>query len=184
MKTRHSLAVLMLLVCLNIFGQQSKIVSMQGQPQTTSTQVTTNQQETILQLQAENEAIQKQLEKMEKDIEVYRVDVRNETSRMNTLMALWLAVLTIIMAILGIGAPLFLNYKNEKVLEKMLEDAKFEARRAKEALEEIRPQVKEATDQAAAATSQANEAKQAVTDIEKIKQQVSIIQEYGFRHEL
>ena len=107
MKTRHSLAFLMLFVCLNFFGQRSNIVPMQGQPQTTSTQVTTNQQETIKQLQAENEAIQKQLEKMEKDIEVYRGDVRAKEAAIHEDQGHWLTLLSIvigaIVSILGIA---------------------------------------------------------------------------------
>ncbi len=163
MKTRHPLAVLMLFVCLNIFGQQSNIVPMQGQPQTTSTQVSANQQETIKQLQAENEAINKQLKKMDKDIELYRGDVRNETSRMNTNMALWLAVLTIIMAILGVAIPLILSKRNEKVLEKMLEDVKQQANSA-----EL---------QAKEATTQAEQAKKALVDIEELNKHVTSIEE-------
>ena len=48
MKARYSLTVLMLLFCLSFFGQQPKIVSIQGLPKKTSTQVSTNQQESIL----------------------------------------------------------------------------------------------------------------------------------------
>ena len=47
MKPRYTIAVLMLLVCLSFFGQQPKTVHMQGQPQKTSTQVSSNQQELI-----------------------------------------------------------------------------------------------------------------------------------------
>ena len=114
------------------FGQQPKRASMQGDSQNTSTQIVTHQQETILQLQAENETMKKQLEIMEKDIELYREDVRAKTSEMNTNMALWLAVLTIIMAILGVAIPLILNRRNEKIVEKLLEDTKNEANLAKE----------------------------------------------------
>ena len=141
MKQRHILAVLMLLVCLSIFGQQPKTVPIQEQPPMTSTQVSTNQQELILQLQAENAAMQKQLEKMEKEIELYRGDVRDEASRMNTNMGLWLAVLTIIMAILGVVIPLILNNRNEKSMDKMLEDAKNDAKQAIDEIKEVNRQV-------------------------------------------
>ena len=57
MKQRCTLVVLMLLICLSIFGQQPQIVSIQGQPQKTSTQVSTNQQESIKQLQTENDDV-------------------------------------------------------------------------------------------------------------------------------
>ena len=89
MKPRYTLAVLMLIGCLSITGQPSNTVSIQGQPQTISTQVTTNQQETILQLQAQNEAIQKQLEKMAKEIEQYRRAVRTKMSELETEQSRW-----------------------------------------------------------------------------------------------
>ena len=83
MRQKHIFAVLMLMVCLSVFGQTSKNVSISKQPQKTSTQVAYNQQETILQLQAENDAMQKQLEKIEKEIELYRGDVRIKISELD-----------------------------------------------------------------------------------------------------
>ena len=139
MKPRQTLAVLMLMGCLSIIGQPSKTVSMQGQPKSTSTQVVNNQQETILKLQAENEAMQKQLEKMEKEIELYRGDVRAKEAAINEDQGHWLTLLSIVIGaivmILGVGVPLFLNNKNEKYIEKMLSDAKQEASSAKEQAE-------------------------------------------------
>ena len=152
MKTRHSLAVLMLLICLSIFGQRSKNVPMQGQPQTTSKQVTTKQQETILQLQEENEAIQKQLEKMEKEIELYRGDVRTKMSELEAEQSRWTAwmclIVTILTAGLGVGLPLFINNRNDKRLkdsyEKMVDElmekvssVEADAKSAKESLSEV-----------------------------------------------
>ena len=92
MKARLIFFFTALYVCLNCFGQQPKSVSMHGDSQNTSTQIVTNQQETILLLHAENEEMKRQLEKMEKEIEIYREDVRTKTSEMNSNMALWLAV--------------------------------------------------------------------------------------------
>lgn len=156
MKQRHILAVLMLSVCLSIFGQQSKTVPMQGQPQKTSTQVVTNQQEIILQLQEENKAMQKQLEKMEKEIELYRGDVRAKEVAINDNQGHWLTMLSIvigaIVSILGIGlgviTPLVLNARNDKRLkdsyERMVGELKTQidsvekdAKSAKESLSTI-----------------------------------------------
>lgn len=162
MKARYSLTVLMLLFCLSFFGQQPKIVSIQGLPKKTSTQVSTNQQESILQLQAENEAMKAQLEKMEKEVELYRGDVRNETSKLNTNMSLWLAVLTIIMTILGVIVPLILSRRNENFMERMLDDVKQQANSAEK--------------QAQEATTQAVQAKHAVTNIEELKKHVTEIE--------
>ena len=152
MKQRHILAVLMLLVCLSIFGQQSKSVPMQGQPQKTSSQVSTNQQELILQLQAENEAMQKQLEKMEKEIELYRGDVRTKISELDEEQSRWTAwiclFVTLLAGGLGVAVPIFINNRNDKRLkesyEKMVEELKTQidsvekdAKSAKESLSTI-----------------------------------------------
>ena len=177
MKTRHSLAVLMLLICLSIFGQRSKNVPMQGQPQTTSKQVTTKQQETILQLQEENEAIQKQLEKMEKEIELYRGDVRTKVPELDNAQERWLNKLAIIMGligvILGIGAPYFINKDNRKRLEN----------RFSEMRDDLKDLVKAATEQADAATNQANNAKESLiliqSQINTVREQLKSATEQG-----
>lgn len=170
MKARLIL-LLTLFVCLNCFGLQPKSVSMQGDSQNISTQIFINQQETILQMQTENETMKKQVDRMEKEIEMYREDVRAKTSEMNSNMALWLAVLTIIMTILGVAIPLILNRRNEKIVEKLLEDTKNEANLAKEqaqksieAFEKILPQVDSVKEQVIAATKQAQKAEEAAKD--------------------
>ena len=122
MKTRYTLAVLMLLFCLSFYGQQPKTVSIQGQPQKTYTQVPTNQQESIKQLQAENEAMKGQIDRMEKEIELYREDVRAKEVAINDNHGHWLTLLSIIIgaivSILGIGlgvvSPILLNISNNK----------------------------------------------------------------------
>ena len=58
MKKINLTTYLLLLVCLSVFGT----VSVSEPYQKTSTQVSSNQQELILQLKAENEAMQKRLE--------------------------------------------------------------------------------------------------------------------------
>lgn len=134
MKPRYTLTALMLFVCLCVFGQQSKIVSIQVQPQKTSTQVTTNQQELIMQLQAENEAMKAQLEKMAKEIELYREDVRAKEVAINDNQGHWLTLLSIIIgaivSILGIGlgvvSPILLNIRNNKKQEEIVESVRSE----------------------------------------------------------
>ena len=159
MKLKYLAIGLMMLFCLNVYGQQNKTVPMTVQPQKTEVQVL---EETVSLLQAENQAMQKQLESMEKEMDLYRGDVRTETSKMNTNMALWLAVLTIIMAILGVAIPLILNRRNERSMEKMLED--------------VKKQANSADDQAKEATKQAEQAKQAVADIVELKIHVNAIE--------
>ena len=160
MKIRYLAIGLMMLFCLNVLGQQKNTVPMTVQPQKTELQVL---EESVAQLQAENQTMQKQLESIEKDVELYRGDVRAETSKMNTNMALWLAVLTIIMAILGVAIPLILNRRNERSMEKMLEDVKSQANSA--------------DNQAKEATKQAEQAKKAVAEIEELKKHVTEIEE-------
>lgn len=152
MKPRYTLAVLMLIGCLSITGQPSKTVSIQGQPQTISTQVTTNQQEAILQLQAQNEAIQKQLEKMEKEIELYRGDVRTKVAELEASQSRWTTWICLFVTILtaGLGGilPLYISNRNDKRLkdsyEKMVGELKekvssveADANSAKESLSEV-----------------------------------------------
>ena len=163
MKQRCTLVVLMLLICLSIFGQQPKIVSIQGQPQKASIQVPANQEESIKQLQVENEAMKAQLEKMEKEIELYRGDVRTKEANINEVLSHWLTIMGIMMAVIGIVIPMILNYRNEKSMEKMLEDVKQQANSAGK--------------QAQEATTQAVQAKKAATDVEELKKHVTIIEE-------
>ena len=155
MKPIHILLVLMLLSCQTIFGEQSQTVSY---PQTT-TQVVSNQQETIQQLQAENEAMKEQLEKMDKEIELYRGDVRTKIDEVDARVAHWLAIIGILTAIiaagLGVAAPLKLNQISEKAMERMLNDVKNRAESAEE---------------------QAKQAKKSVEDIKQLKEHVDEIE--------
>ena len=159
MKHRLILIVISLLLCVNVMGQQKKTVPMTTQPQKTEMQVL---EETVLQLQAENQAMQKQWESMEKEVELYRGDVRAESSKMNTNMALWLAVLTIIMAILGVAIPLILNRRNERSMEIMLEN--------------VKKQADSADNQAKEAAKQAEQARQSVADIDVLRKHVDTIE--------
>ena len=139
--------VLLLFVCLSVFGAQT-------------TPVTVNQQESVSQLQAENEAMKKQLENLEKEVELYRGDVRtkiaeidNEQSRRLTFLAILMGLIGVV---LGIGAPYFINKDNRKRLEERFSEMK----------EDLKDIVKVATEQAGAATTQANYAKDAFNQMQ------------------
>ena len=153
MKLRLIVIGLMILFCSSVFGQQQKNVPITAHPKTT---VVLALDEAVSQLQIENQTMQKQLEIMEKEVELYRGDVRHWTSQMNANMSHWLVILTIIMAILGVAIPLIMNNNNKKIVEKLIEDAKNKAEEAKE---------------------QASQAKQAVTEIEDLKKHVTVIEE-------
>ena len=120
MQPRYTLAVLMFFVCLCVFGQQPKTVSIQVQPQKTSTQVFTSQQESIKQLQAENEAMKAQLEKMEKEIELYRGDVRTKVAELDYAQDRWLNKLAIIVGLIGVVLGLVAPYLLIRSIENVL----------------------------------------------------------------
>lgn len=170
MKTRYTLAVLMLLFCLSFFGQQPKIVSIQGQPQKTSTRVINNQQETIKQLQAENEAMKAQLDRMEQEIELYREDVRAKEVAINDNHGHWLTLLSIIIgaivSILGIGlgvvSPILLNIRNNKKQEEIVENIRTE----------LNSQIESATNDAKSAKESLSEVTELKKDIEAIKKDI------------
>ena len=176
--------IMLLLIGLSLYGQQQKTVPMTVQPQKTEVQVL---EETVSQLQLENQTMQKQLESLEKEVGIYREDVRAKEAAINEDQGHWLTLLSIVIGaivmILGVGVPLVLNRKSEKYVEKMLADARQEAASAKEqaekaeaALKNIQPQVEAVKDQVASATNQAAQAKQAVADIGELKKHVDAIE--------
>ena len=170
MKPRYTLAVLMFLVCLCVLGQRSKIVPIQGQPQTTSKQVTTNQQETIKQLQAENELMKGRLDRMEKEIELYREDVRAKEVAINDNHGHWLTLLSIIIgaivSILGIGlgvvSPILLNIRNNKKHEEIIESVRTE----------LKTQIESAANDAKSAKDSLSEVTALKESIEAIKKNI------------
>ena len=101
-----------MLFCLSVFGQQQKTVPMKAQLQKTEVQVL---EETVSQLQAENQAMQKQLENLEKEVGLYREDVRVKEAAINEDQSHWLTLLSIVIGaivmVLGVGVPLVLNRK-------------------------------------------------------------------------
>ena len=151
MRTKHILLVAISLICCSsIWGQTTKgnssnnikIVAEKVQILETNTQAQYSQ------LLEENQALRKQLQEMDKEIELYREDVRTKVSEMYSHMSLWLGMLTlligIITAALGVVAPIFLNYRNDKKQEAKLKElqsqidaAKHDAESAQQALAEI-----------------------------------------------
>ena len=162
MKPKYTLIILLLMGCLSIIGQPSKIVSIQGEPQKTPTQVINNQQETILQLQAENDAMQKQLEKIEKEIELYRGDVRIKISELDEEHSRWTAwiclFVTLLAGGLGVAVPLFITNRSDKLLKKSYEKM----------VEELKTQI-ESVDK------DAKSAKESLTVVTTLKKNIDII---------
>ena len=146
--------VLLLFVCLSVFGAQT-------------TPVTVNQQESVSQLQAENEAMKKQLENLEKEVELYRGDIREEISRTNTNMALWASLVISFVALitggLGIVIPIYNNHRNDKQIKEQVGIATEKAEKAEMVSEQMMKEVKEIQEKinkdTAAAEKAAKEAK-------------------------
>ena len=174
MKPKYTLIILMLMGCLSIIGQPSKIVSIQGEPKNASTQVINNQQETILKLQAENEAMKAQLDRMEKEIELYREDVRAKEVAINDNHGHWLTLLSIIIgaivSILGIGlgvvSPILLNIRNNKKQEEIIESVRTEL---KTQIESAAIDAKSAKDSLSAVTELKEDIDLIKKDIDKSK---------------
>ena len=193
MKKIHITIVLVVLICSIAIGQQQKTVSMTAQPQKTEVQIL---EEIVLQLQAENQAMQKQLESLKNEVEYYRGDVRTKVAELDSAQGHWLTMLAIIMGLIGvvfgIGVPLFINRDNSKRLEsrfsemkedlkdqvkvatEQAKDAKEQADNAKEAFDKIHPQVKSATEQVASATEQVKVATEQANKAEEASKQMQI----------
>jgi peptidoglycan hydrolase CwlO-like protein len=153
MKTKHLITIIIIMACLNVFGQQKQTTPITERSQKTEVQVL---EETVLKLQAENQAMQKRLDRMEKEIEICREDVRHKESIINENQGHWLTILSIvigaIVTILGVGlgvvAPIILNLRNDRKHRKNIEKVRAElktqinsaqqdAKSAKESLSEI-----------------------------------------------
>ena len=183
MKLRFALSVVLLAICINIYGQQKKSAPTQKQQIEELTATVSNQQEAISQLQAENKELLKQLGKMEHEIEIYREDVRNKIPELDAEHDRWTAWICSIVALLGVVFPIVLNNRNDKKMEKQIDTATEKAEQATASAKELEgkinnvsQQVDSATKQASEATKQANEAKKAVEVIQDLKQQVENIQ--------
>ncbi len=139
MRLKYLAIGIMMLFCLNVFGQQVQKESAPKKDarmeimQNIQSKIET-QNEVILQLQTDNENMRSHLCDLEKEVDYYRGDVRAIASDLTGKMSQWLAVLSIIMVILGVVVPYILNSNKEKVFEKMLKDIKEQANKAEEAL--------------------------------------------------
>ena len=162
MRTKLSLAILMLFFCLSVFGQQSINVPTPKKPSTSLIQSPVNQQETILQLQAENQELHNRLERMEKDHERLEMEVDFYRNDIRANMSQWLTILSIIMGLIGatfgIGVPILINRDNSKRLESRFLEMK----------EELRNQVAQASGQAARAMNQAIESTKHAAEASKL----------------
>ena len=169
---RRNILLTLLLVLITTVGVRAEVVLIQKQSVGTRA-VTTNQQETILQLQEENKKLKEQLERTEMDKEIQRCRdyVDRRANDINDNLSHWLVILSIVVGAiitilgggLGVLAPLYLNRKNDKVMQIKLEEATKQAEEAKEQAEKATKQVTKATEQIATATEQVQKATSQVT---------------------
>lgn len=156
--TRLLITAVMLICCISTFAQTAK------KPSASSVKIIaekvqaldTNTEKQFLVLQEENKVLKGQLQKIESEIALYRDDVRDKVAEVNSNMSNWMTILSIVIgaltAILGIAAPLLLNWTQNKAYKKKLlvlegkvraarkdaESAKVDSNSAKESLEEVR----------------------------------------------
>ena len=123
MKITRIIIAIMLVYCVSVFGHAKNIS--ENSTEAISEKVMTlevSTQEQFLHVQKENQSLKEQLHKMESEIALYRDDVRAETSRMHENMSDWMTILSIVIgaltAILGIAAPLSLNWTQNKIYKK------------------------------------------------------------------
>ena len=104
MSIKHILTAEFLFCCLNVLGQQSNKVTLQGVNRQVQVVLDSldNLNLKILELQGVNDDLRYQLDKMDKEVALYRDDVRTKVSEINSELALWLTILTVVMGLLGV----------------------------------------------------------------------------------
>ena len=137
MSIKHILTAVFLFCCLNVLGQQANKVTLQGvnrQVQVVQDSLD-NLNLKILELQGVNDDLRYQLDKMDKEVALYRDDVRTKVSEINSELALWLTILTVVMGllgvVLGVVVPKFINEQNDKNLKEQIELLKKQVEAAK-----------------------------------------------------
>lgn len=150
MSIKHILTAVFLFCCLNVLGQQANKVTLQGvnrQVQVVQDSLD-NLNRKIIELEYTNDNLLHQLERMDREVALYREDVRAKVSEIHSDLALWLTILTIIMAIvgivLGVVVPIVINKQNDKNLKgqvsqlrSQVDAAKNDAVSAKNSLGEV-----------------------------------------------
>lgn len=152
MKFKAPLLVLFFFSCLCVFAQKANHAR-QNTP--TVTELNTK----IQQLQSDNHKLEEQLCALEKEVELYREDVRQKSTELNDNMSHWLAMLSGILAIIGVSlgvvAPILVNRGYEEQLKKYLDKG----------LQDVKTQL-------TSVSQQAKKAEDAVKTSETLKDQI------------
>lgn len=125
--------------------------------------------EMIQQLQTENQALRRDLSALDKEVEVYRNDVRSTASALHDDMSDWLVILSIIMTligvILGVVLPIVINTRHDKMASEKYDQM----------LKELKSQVIESSNQAKLAVEQAQKSDVALKETQNLKEQMTQI---------
>ena len=110
MKLRYLLITLSVSIGLTAFALQDNNATQQQA-----------QRPTVEQLQQENEEMQQQLNRLEKEVETYRGDVRNKIQELDEDQSRWtawiIALVTLMTGVVGILAPYIINRQKDKELQ-------------------------------------------------------------------
>lgn len=151
MKTRFALSTFLLLVCVCAYGQQVKTTSTSKQTVDELTLKISEQQELIRTLEEENITTKQQFEKLEKDIQLYREDVRTTVENVHNYVSEWFSFLSIVVAILtgifGVASPLFINRNTQKAQDKyngyIIEKLRAQTKQSEDALSKLKEDIQE-----------------------------------------
>ena len=120
MRLRYKIFIICFVFSINVFGQQANKTTLQSLNQQVqdvcdSLESTNNE---LLKLYESMTAIHLQIQSINKEVALYREDVRSEISKMHNSMSEWLTLLSIVIGIiaaaLGVAAPIYLNNRNNK----------------------------------------------------------------------
>lgn len=169
MKTKCIFSLLLVLWFISGFAQQNKAVPVKLSSQEANVSLISNNEE-IVRLKEENQKLKSKLDELDKEVDIYREDVRSNLADFHDKITHWLTWLSILYALLsfflGIVAPWYINEQNTKHLDDKL-DLYFKL---------LGDKVNAATSQAENAKNQAEQAKAALKDIEEVKSQVDEIE--------
>ena len=173
-KSKLIFTTLTLLFILNAGSQAANEISTKE-----SSQINTTHAQTIMQLQAENKDLQKQITELKQEVDLYRGDVREEVSHIYSILSIWATIFCIMISLISIIYPWHMNKETGKKAEQAKEDAKeakTQVDKASEQVEQAKTQVDKASAQAIQAKEQAEQAKNAISVIKGLKAHVDEIE--------
>ncbi len=153
--------LVLLISCFPLYSQQKVNATLE------------KQEKMIQQLQTENQTLKENLADLEKDMDIYREDVRSTASNLHDDMSHWLVILSIIMTLIGgiVGVlfPVLINVRHDKLAAKKYD----------ETLKTLQEQLDAASHQADVAVEQARKSDDALKETQDLKEQISQIKTEG-----